>query len=66
MATLLISLLIPLVADVSHAGATPAPLNLTYLEYTSSPNAPLTVSQWTESPQIMVSSIADVTTLTLR
>ena len=32
---------------------------LDYLEYTSSPNAPLTVSQWTESPQIMVSPIAE-------
>jgi hypothetical protein len=58
MATLLVSLLIPLVADVSYAGATPAPLNLTYLEYTSSPDAPLTVSQWTEIPQVTVSPIA--------
>ena len=57
---LLISTALPLVGDVSQAGAIPAPLTVTHLEFTSSPNAPVTVSQWSETPQITVTSIAQV------
>jgi hypothetical protein len=43
----LVCLAIPFVAGVNQAEATSAPLNLIYQEWSPSPDAPVTVNQWT-------------------